>query len=503
MVPEWMMLPIAEELTVNQEKMTFVMIAALTIVLMYFISSFISVSASSGPLQQKIQAMENQLSGTMRELTQLQREMSGDKADNVDINENNPILKENELKLAEARQELKNVQDLVIKEEVKTTNYLQQFEKLKQDIVTAKEETRQAEEMMEEMLAEQKNAGGGSSNDDLLNVIKQLQAQFEQQKGMLAKYEPKLKKKDKENKELSLSMRQLRADAANAQLETDKLRKELSNVVKQNEEASSKMETVTKNDDEWKSLANVLQKQLDDKFDVTAEMETQLSELKTKLADVESKLEKQDKQIEVDNEIIKELRRKRIVSEEKDGWEVEGDGWNELEDDEQKIDIDQLKSETEQTEADRQTLENDIKDLQNKLDEATTELNSHKQASSDSREERDNVIRNYSEAQKKLDVLTEFFNKKEAELQKQIGLQSAKFGDVNVDAENTSKRLQMVNDELATTRAQLQSMKRDLEDQERSLKASVGDQEKKAHECWVAARQAERKVTELQVMSIN
>ena len=39
----------------------------------------------------------------------------------------------------------------------------------------------------------------------------------------------------------------------------------------------------------------------------------------------------------------------------------------------------------------------------------------------------------------------------------------------------------------------------ELEDQERSLKAAVATQEKKAHENWVAARQAERKLTEFQV----
>merc|ERR1712209_373569 len=38
----------------------------------------------------------------------------------------------------------------------------------------------------------------------------------------------------------------------------------------------------------------------------------------------------------------------------------------------------------------------------------------------------------------------------------------------------------------------------ECEEQERSLKASVAGQEKKAHENWVAARQAERKLTELQ-----
>merc|ERR1712012_349440 len=131
-------------------------------------------------------------------------------------------------------------------------------------------------------------------------------------------------------------------------------------------------------------------------------------------------------------------------------------------------------------------------------EEVESEATAAKEEAATLREVRDEVVKDRGDVQKKLDVLTEFFNKKEAELQKQIGLQSAKFGDVNVDAENTTKRLQIVNDELTTTREQLQTLKRDLEDQERSLKASVGDQEKKAPECWVAARQAERKVPELQ-----
>merc|ERR1712190_501551 len=108
-----------------------------------------------------------------------------------------------------------------------------------------------------------------------------------------------------------------------------------------------------------------------------------------------------------------------------------------------------------------------------------------------------------NEVQRKLDVLTEFFNKKEAELQKQLGLQSAKFGDVSTDAESTARKLISVTSELDSTGAQVKLLRAELEDQEKSLKASVAAQEKKAHENWVAARQAERKLTELQAeMSI-
>merc|ERR1712002_548569 len=66
------------------------------------------------------------------------------------------------------------------------------------------------------------------------------------------------------------------------------------------------------------------------------------------------------------------------------------------------------------------------------------------------------------------------------------------------DAESTARQLISVNSELESTQEQLKIIKGELDDQERSLKASVAGQEKKAHENWVAARQAERKLNELQ-----
>ena len=52
---------------------------------------------------------------------------------------------------------------------------------------------------------------------------------------------------------------------------------------------------------------------------------------------------------------------------------------------------------------------------------------------------------------------------------------------------------------MTDTAWQVRLVRGELEDQERSLKAAVAGQEKKAHENWVAARQAERKLAELQV----
>ena len=86
-------------MSVNQDKATFVTIAAVTIILMYLINVFLSLSSSSGPLQRKILDMEQQLAGKMKELVQLQTEIEANKSANVDINENNPELRENQEKI--------------------------------------------------------------------------------------------------------------------------------------------------------------------------------------------------------------------------------------------------------------------------------------------------------------------------------------------------------------------------------------------------------------------
>ena len=490
LVPDWLYLLAAAELKIDQERLSVVTVVALTIVLMFFISGFLTSTASQGPLKSKINQMEKRLADTVREIRQLRQETS---ASNFDINENNPKLREHEVKLEQVRQELETSRDLLRGQEIETNGHLAELENKKQELEVAKRETRQAEEMMEELVAEQKNK---QSNGDIVNVIKQLQVQFEQQKETLKKYEPRLKKKDKENKDLSLTMRQLKADAANANLETDKLRKELESLVRQKQEASSKVDDISKNDDEWKSLANLLQKQLDEKCDEIYGKEKSSHELKLRLSEIEKKSESTEDQIEILEEVIKEIKKKDLIVEEKDGWEVEGDGWNDTSED--LIDLEDLKSRNSDLLAKSQTLKETLQQVRSELEASNSSLSKHKDDCSEMRSERDEKVKEFSETQKKLEVLTEFFNKKEAELQKQIGLQSAKFGDVSSDAEDTNKRLVIISGELESAKEDLRGLRKEVEEQERSLKSTVSEQEKKAHECWVAARQAERKVTEVQ-----
>ena len=111
---------------------------------------------------------------------------------------------------------------------------------------------------------------------------------------------------------------------------------------------------------------------------------------------------------------------------------------------------------------------------------------------------KDEAVKNQDDARRKLEILTEFFDKKESELYKKLGLQSLEFGDVSSEAWVTAKKLTAVTGELELTSSQLEMLRRELEDQENSLKAAFLEEQKKADQNWVAARKGERKVKEMQ-----
>eukprot|EP00092_Neocalanus_flemingeri_P008689 GFUD01009359.1.p1 GENE.GFUD01009359.1~~GFUD01009359.1.p1 ORF type:complete len:1227 (-),score=339.72 GFUD01009359.1:365-4009(-) len=495
-IPDWLHLMAHDNGGLNGDRIALVVIISITILIIYLINTIMDQGTRERPLIRRIAEMDKKLFKTTNELLILQSEISENRGSSTDCGESTEVVREMEMELQQARLELETSREAVKNEGERSNTAFIQLENANQEVMNAREESRQAQEMIEELLSNQKNQNGGS-DDKLMEVVHQLQTQLESQKGMLLKYEPKLKKKEKENKELTKQLKQMRANVANANLETDKLKKELCDVNKVKEDSSLKLQEIGKNEEEWKALADLLQKQVDDKSEDFANMESEVSSLNSRLSVFKSESESKEEQMEILQETIKELRNRKLESEEEDGWEVEGEGWNNKEVDEIK-DIVKLRLENRRVVEEKDALEKECCEVRLKLEDTSTQLSQFKSESESLREARDDVLEEQNEVQRKLDVLTEFFNKKEAELQKQLGLQSARFGDVNTDAESTARKLISVTSELDSTQEQLKILKGELENQEKSLKASVAGQEKKAHENWVAARQAERKLTELQ-----
>merc|ERR1711892_1394565 len=502
LVPEWLTVIAHEQGFINSDRIALVGIIAITLLLLHFINMFMDRSTREKPLIRRIAEMDRKLFASTNEVLILKKEMGENGGSSIDSGASAQVVREMELQLEQARLELETSRQTVHKEGERYNMTISQLEISRQEVVTAQEEARQSQEMVEELLANQKDKAGGT-DDKLMEVVQQLQTQLESQKNMLQKYEPKLKKKEKENKELTKQLKQMRADVANANLETEKLKKDLTETYKVKEECSSKLEEISKNEGEWQSLTDLLQSQLDEKSETVGQMETEMSSLRSRISVFKNESESKEEQLEILQETFDELQNRKSnkketkESDDADGWEVEEEGWGVEEVNEIK-EVARLRIENKKNSELKEALEREVTEIKSQLDSASNDLDKYRTEASTLREARDEVIKEQTDVQRRLDVLTEFFNKKEAELQKQLGLQSAKFGDVSTDAESTARQLISVNNELESTQGQLKIIKGELDDQERSLKASVAGQEKKAHENWVAARQAERKLTELQ-----
>ena len=77
------------------------------------------------------------------------------------------------------------------------------------------------------------------------------------------------------------------------------------------------------------------------------------------------------------------------------------------------------------------------------------------------------------EATKKHEVLSIYFNQREAELQKQLGVQTQRLGEVEVDSESVSKKLDLLYEELESYKSQCKSLKQEMEEQVINVKSRI------------------------------
>ncbi|XP_077863067.1 uncharacterized protein LOC100373461 [Saccoglossus kowalevskii] len=102
----------------------------------------------------------------------------------------------------------------------------------------------------------------------------------------------------------------------------------------------------------------------------------------------------------------------------------------------------------------------------------------------------------YSEAQTKLTILSEYFKEKELKMQRQIGIEEALKINSQTKLENVEKKAAASTEDAINYRKQLQDLRKELEEVERNFRTEVASYEKKAHESWLLARSSEREMNE-------
>ncbi|XP_013781368.1 leucine-rich repeat extensin-like protein 3 [Limulus polyphemus] len=106
------------------------------------------------------------------------------------------------------------------------------------------------------------------------------------------------------------------------------------------------------------------------------------------------------------------------------------------------------------------------------------------------------ALQDKTEAQTKLDVLTSYFKEKEMQLQRELGAQEVMRQRKEKDASSAERHVALIEQENSSYKAQLATMKQEMDETNRNFKNQIAAEEKKAHDNWIAARAAERKLEE-------
>lgn len=494
-LPEWLNEWIMDFLS-SDDKMKLLGVVATTLLLLHFINLWMARSARDRELIAKLAGMDRKLFNANNQLMIAKRGLPGDSFNQQDLDE---MVKEKEIEIVECKQSLEQA-----RADCEQTKYewglsvqtLQdrcdelngQLEELGREKLEAVENLKQTEEMMEEMLQDNSENKNNEDQKELLKMVEKLQEQSKGHNTALGKYEKMLKQKEKEIRELGKESKKVKVDEANARLELDKVRTELN-------EAMEKVEVASKSEEEWKSLTDLLQSQINEKMVAEDNLETEVASFKSRLAIFKNEAESKEEQLEELQEmvVVLEMKKDGGASGENDGWDL-----GEENDTGDTREVAKLRVQMRKSEEAKTKMETEISEVEVKWKGVEEELRKLKEENVLLQDAKEQAVKESEDSTRKLDVLTEFFNKKETKLQKELGIECARSGDLSTDAESANVKLSAARSELDATQGTLKIIKKELSDQEISLKASVAAEERKAHENWVAARQAERKLVDVQ-----
>ena len=424
------------------------------------------------------------------------------------------------------------------------------------------QELKEAENMVKEVLEKERERQRASANqEDLMKAIDTLRIQLDSQRKSVQKYESKIAKRETELKGKVQEVRKLRADAANANLAVEKITIEKDNMTKAIEQQKLKEQDMEIAFINLQDQLTILDETRCELLKVKDILDCKESELEIKCTEVEVlketlstiTLSVGDKGIiapksnDIDCEVGLEGGDKaadteissnvdnggdRNTDEDDNGWDDQSfDGFPEEDDDigtleksgkiekfEKEVvpsgqvdarllstvqEMAQYKVDLAKATKACERLSNELTIAENERNHISCQLSDYENELKTSRAAKDEAVRAKLEVEQKHNVLTDYYNQREAELQKQLGILSAKLGDAEEGSDSTAKKLSHIFEELESYKAQCKSYKTEMEEQERSLKAQNATLEKRHHESWVTVRQESRKMADAQVSLMN
>merc|ERR1712142_934666 len=179
---------------------------------------------------------------------------------------------------------------------------------------------------------------------------------------------------------------------------------------------------------------------------------------------------------------------------------IEADGWeiNEVSLEDKAESVLQLNNEVESAMVEKESIELQITEIEGKTEALKQKFITSSLSIQELEKEKVYEETLCCEAQCKVDVFTDLFNKKEAELQKQLGHQIALYGETNDCSISTGEKLKNACSELQVVKNQLKITREKLGKCGSEMKANVSEKEAEAHANWIAAKREERRLLDLE-----
>ncbi|XP_049940648.1 transport and Golgi organization protein 1 isoform X1 [Schistocerca serialis cubense] len=456
-------------------------VLAFTVMVSHFLQKprYISLTSNIFKLEKQLLCLKTENSTLKEELQKKEEELSSIQTSSFDSDKVVMLLK-SELEASQAAR----------------TELEEQVASLEKELEAATEAGLELNRMLSDFLSTQ------HGSETLVKSVEHLQKQLDAQQHTITEMNNNLSIKSQENENLQ---QELAAATEKLSVQEEELQKTTDSLLKIQKEKIDLMS-------EMEEKIRALQQQLSQ---ITESTRSEISRLTNELEESRETVAMRDSELTVLQDCLRQLKafEEGQGSEQLDTLLDVGHARAELA--LVSMDRDSLKDRLHDEEVARKLLEDhvrvikeEVKTLQSKYEEA----------------EKDKL-----EAQTRLEVLSNYFKEKETQLQRELGLQEAMYIQKEGDATSTYERIKSLQEEIENYNgvvspvemavaqncvhspekkmesdkimrdclgSQNDTLKKEIIDQERSLKSQISTLEKKAHENWVAARQAERRLEE-------
>ncbi|XP_018562711.1 transport and Golgi organization protein 1 [Anoplophora glabripennis] len=451
------------ELKFNSDFFLLLITTAGSVIIFLFVYMALDRHKREAPLVARVNKLEKELLITLKENELLQEK--GTSAVQEVESVPNEVVEQLTQRLAEAQLTQQALQEKVTDLEVQLEDKAaleDQIEGLEKELETSTEVGMELNRIISEML----DPTNGS--DRLRENVEQLQRQLLEQKDTINNISETLQEKEAENRLLRNELERSKKVAGDLQSKVDEMVEKILKIEREKDQQQNSLQ----------SEISMYQQKYNEAVRKEDVLNNDIQIIRVQLTEVQRQADIKTKEYQTLKESLNKMKSLKNDSE----------AFKSL------LDATSIKAEIQQLKAENATYAAQLQQEQavkvgfeKKYQAIMEEIRSLK-------EKYEQADKEKVEANSRLEVLNNYFKKRESELQEEIIKYKSIWDAKEGEATSTTERIKYMQEEIENYKAHNETLKQEIVSQEIDLKSQISMLEKKVHENWVTARQTERKL---------